>query len=124
MLFPSKHNKSAPTDEFDETERLRQLFTKAYLNLPLSGKNDSPSFTRAVLLLVGHMVGTAALCACLFFVAWCLGLFLQSLHSIHPLPSAVLRAAEYIEVFALYFDGVLCLVLLIAGAWRFVKEIS
>lgn len=83
-----------------------------------------PTFGESVVKLLGHAVGGALLFITLAAVAWGVGFGVNTMHSLHPFSSSVLTVLHGVEVGLLYLDMVLSGIVLLVGAFRFVKEIS
>jgi hypothetical protein len=83
-----------------------------------------PEFGEAVIKLIGHAIGGAILFAALALLSWALGWAVATLHAVHPFNDTVLRLLHSTEVGILYLDIGLSAIVLLVGAYRFVKEIS
>lgn len=83
-----------------------------------------PSFGQSVVKLIGHVIGGAVLFFSLALVSWLLGLGVSALNAIHPFSPGVLQVLHGVERFLLYFDMFLSGMVLLVGAYRFVREIS
>jgi len=81
------------------------------------------SYWGSVLGLVGHLAGTAVIFMVFLGLVWVVALFLHWLNAIHPLPVEIYGLVTKFEVGLVYIDAVLCLVVLIAGLIRFVREV-
>ena len=90
---------------------------------PLFGEKE-PSFGEAILKLIGHAIGGAGLFVSLAALAWGLGWAVAQLHRIHPFSDSVLRLLHGAEVGILYLDIALSAIVLLVGAYRFVREIT
>ncbi len=83
-----------------------------------------PEFGEAILKLIGHAIGGALLFASLALLSWLLGWAVAALHAIHPFNDSVLRLLHSTEVGILYLDIGLSVIVLLVGAYRFIREIS
>ena len=86
--------------------------------------NQGPDFGEAIIKLVGHAIGGAFLFTALALLSWSLGWAVATLHKIHPFSDSVLRLLHGAEVGILYLDVALSAIVLLVGAYRFIKEIS
>lgn len=77
----------------------------------------------SVVGLVGHLVGTALIFCVFLGLVWLLSVFLHWLNGMHPFPPEIYAIVTKIEVWLIYVDAILCTVVLIAGAWRFCREL-
>lgn len=91
---------------------------------PLYTSRQQRSFAESVLQLLGHVLGGAALFMGLAAVSWGLGWGVAKLHSIHEFNPAVLALLHGVEVAILYLDIALSGIVLLVGAFRFVREIT
>src|SRR5438067_2152750 len=73
--------------------------------------------------LLGHLFGTAVIFASLFTIGWAVSFFLHFLHNVHAFPEQILLVITTLELYLVYGDSALCLIVLIAGAFRFCKHI-
>lgn len=85
---------------------------------------ERPSFGDSVLKLLGHVFGGAALFMGLAAVSWALGLGVDRLNGIHPFNPSVLTLLHGVEVAILYLDIALSGIVLLVGAFRFIREIA
>lgn len=83
-----------------------------------------PSFLQSVLKLVGHAIGGAVLFISLAALAWGLGWAVSKLNVINPFSEQVLSLLHGVELALLYLDIALSGIVLLVGAFRFVKEIA
>lgn len=83
-----------------------------------------PTFAESVLKLIGHAIGGAVLFLSLAALAWALGFAVSALNAIYPFGSAILQLLHGVELGLLYLDIGLSGIVLLVGAFRFVKEIS
>lgn len=81
------------------------------------------SFGESVVRLVFHLVGAGVIFVSFFTVAWAVSWALHALHKIHEFPSEIFWLVTRVEVWAIYMDAALCVIVLLAGAIRFVREI-
>ena len=91
---------------------------------PLYPRTRQPSFLEAVLQLLGHVLGGAALFLGLAAVSWGIGWAVDSLNKLHPFTDAVIKLLHGVEVAILYLDIGLSGIVLLVGAFRFVREIA
>ena len=82
------------------------------------------SFTYAVLLLIGHMVGSGVLFISFFGVGWLVSYLVHWLDGIHKLATEIMIFVSKAELGFMYFDAVLCAIVLTAGAFRFIKDMG
>jgi hypothetical protein len=73
--------------------------------------------------LVGHLLGTASIFVALFTIGWAISYFLHLLHRTHPFPGEIFVFATTIELYLVYLDAGLSIIVLSAGMWRFCREL-
>jgi hypothetical protein len=91
---------------------------------PLYPANRQPTFMEAVLQLLGHVLGGAALFLGLAAVSWGIGWAVDSLNKVHPFDESVIEVLHGVEVAILYLDIGLSGIVLLVGAFRFVREMA
>jgi hypothetical protein len=91
---------------------------------PLYPDRRDPSFIEAVLQLLGHVLGGAALFLGLAAVAWGIGWAVDALNKLHPFNATVIELLHGVEVAILYLDIALSVIVLLVGAFRFVRELA
>lgn len=94
------------------------------LGTPLYEFRRKSSFAESVFKLLGHVLGGAALFMGLAAVSWALGVGIDWLNGIHPFNKTVLALLHGVEVAILYLDILLSGIVLLVGAFRFIKEIA
>ena len=82
------------------------------------------TFADSVVSLAGHLVGTAFIFAVLIALTWLLTCLFRWLDSIEKFQPEVLVFVARCEVWLVYADSILCSIVLIAGAWRFVIDVT
>ena len=82
------------------------------------------SFVGAVSSLVGHIAATAVLFVTIMAVTWAISWSFSYLNEIHKFPSVTQKILTVLEVGLLLIDALLCLVLILFGARRFVDELG
>ena len=86
--------------------------------------NDpQPSIWQSVLKLVGHLLAAAAIFVVFFVIVWLVSFALYGLNNIHPFPPEIFSMITRVEVYVTYADWLLCIIVLLAGAWRFCVDI-
>jgi len=75
-------------------------------------------------MLMGHIFGSAVLFLSIACVSWGLGVAIHWLNGIHAFAPSVLGLITSVELGLLYVDIGLSLIVLIVGAFRFIKELS
>ncbi len=75
-------------------------------------------------MLIGHLLGSAVLFLVLFFFGWLISWALHWMHGIHPFPEKIFAVIGEMELWLLYFDAILCGFVVLAGAYRFVKDLA
>ncbi len=81
------------------------------------------SFAESVVSLIGHLLGTAVIFVSFFGIAWGVGYLLHFLDAAHKFPEETYRFISKLELWVIYADALLCTVVLIAGAIRFVRDL-
>jgi hypothetical protein len=82
-----------------------------------------PTFWWSIWLLVGHLLGTAFIFVTFFTIAWGLSALLTYYHGIHPFPEAIFKFVTRLEVGLVYVDAAFCSIVLVAGTWRYLKDL-
>lgn len=83
-----------------------------------------PAFADSVIKLIGHAIGGAALFLSLAALSWGLGAMIEVMNRTHPFSASVLNLLHGVEIGLLYLDIALSSIVLLLGAYRFVKEIT
>lgn len=91
--------------------------------VPLYEDRERRSFFNSLFMLMGHVVGGALLFIGIAAISWGLGFAVATLHAIHPFSPAVLDLLNGVEEGLLYLDMGLSGIVLLVGAFRFLKEI-
>lgn len=81
------------------------------------------SFWKAIIKLVGHVLGGAILFMSIAFVAWSIGIGVDKLNTIHAFNDSILLVLHLVEKGLLYLDVLLSGIVVLVGASRFLKEI-
>ena len=81
------------------------------------------TFAESVVGLLGHLLGTAIIFGAFFGIAWAVGYGLHFLDGVHKFPEETYRFISRLELWLVYADALLCTVVLIAGAWRFIRDL-
>jgi succinate dehydrogenase/fumarate reductase cytochrome b subunit len=79
-------------------------------------------FASAVLGLIGHMVGSGVLFVSFFIIGWLISLTVHTLDGIHKLPQEIMDFMKVAELWFMYFDAVLCAIVLLTGSASYLKE--
>lgn len=77
-----------------------------------------------MLHLFGHILATAVLFLFVASIAWALGVAITFLNSKHPFHPGVLSALHTVEIWLLYIDILMSGMLLLVGAFRFLRDIT
>lgn len=88
----------------------------------LFGEDERPSFYGSVRKLIGHFIGGSILFASIAALAWLLSWAVDHLNAIHPFSQSVLTLLHGLEVALLYLDFGLSGMVLLIGAYRFIRE--
>jgi hypothetical protein len=75
-------------------------------------------------MLVFHIIGTAVIFLSLASVAWLINVALHWLNTLHPFSEPILKFFIGVELALLYVDAAVSCFVLLAGTWRFCKELS
>ena len=86
-------------------------------------RNGGDAYWTSIRLLVGHLLGTAIIFMSLFTIAWGLATLLSWINTIHPFPLQIFAFVTKLEIGLVYADAVFCAIVLLGGAWRFLKDI-
>lgn len=82
------------------------------------------TFLHSVLNLIGHLVGSSILFVSFIGLGWIISLFYHWLDGIHKFPQDVSTFITECELYLVYADAVLCGLVILVGAWRFIKELG
>lgn len=82
------------------------------------------SFIQSVLNLIGHLVGSGILFVSFYAIGWGISYLIHWFDAIHKLPPEISIFISKFELWIIYADAVLCSMVIIVGAWRFVKELG
>jgi len=85
-------------------------------------RRHSRSYWASVIALVGHLIGTAVIFTALFSIGWAVSWILHALHEMHPFPDEIFKFVTRIEVYLVYVDATLSGIVLLAGMWRFCRD--
>lgn len=92
--------------------------------MPSGSSAHQLSFAHSIVKLVGHFVGGAVLFAVLAGASWRLGWMVSKLHGVHGFDPSALALLNLVELSVLYLDVALSGMVLVVGAYRFLKEIT
>ncbi|WP_182068273.1 hypothetical protein [Stenotrophomonas pavanii] len=87
------------------------------------GRYEKHEYWPSVGRLIGHLIGTVIIFGVFFTLGWLLSVLLHLLHSWHPFPNEIFQFITKIELWVIYADFGLCLIVLVAGGYRFVREV-
>jgi hypothetical protein len=90
-------------------------------NEAYSGRRKS--YPLCLLILIGHMVGTALIFTVLFSLGWLVSFLLHKLNAIYPFPAQILSVVTSLEIVLIYLDTALSGIVLLAGMVRFINDI-
>lgn len=94
------------------------------MNSELFGPYRKHSYAQSVVMLIFHIIGTAIIFLSLASVTWLLGVALQWLNTLHPFQEPILKFFTGVELALLYIDAAVSGFVLLAGTWKFIKEIT
>lgn len=86
--------------------------------------NKDGSFLSSVLALIGHLLAAGCIFVAYFVIIWLISCFLTWLNSVHPFPKEIFDFITKGEVWFMYVDWVLCIVVLGFGVVRFLGELG
>jgi hypothetical protein len=86
------------------------------------GRGRKFRFASAVLGLIGHMLGSGVLFVSFFIIGWTISLTVHTLDGIHKLPHEIMDFIGVAELWFMYFDAVLCAIVLLTGSASYLKE--
>lgn len=87
------------------------------------GEARAPSYSRSLFLLIGHLIGTALIFVAFLLLAWSISALLSYLHEVHPLPHEIFNYVTKLEAGIVYADSAFCGIVLLAGTWRFLRDL-
>jgi hypothetical protein len=90
----------------------------------LPSQHNKHSYAQSVVMLIFHILGTAVIFLSLASVTWLLGVALEWLNTLHPFQEPILKFFTGVELALLYIDAAVSGFVLLAGTWRFIKEIT
>lgn len=76
-----------------------------------------------IAVLMGRQLATAAALVSLFTISWLVSLFLNYLNYLQPFPDEIFRLVKRLEIYMIYFDAAVCVVVLLASARRSLTNI-
>lgn len=82
------------------------------------------SFAHSVLNLIGHLFGSGILFLSFIGVGWVISIFYHWLDGMHHFQQDVSIFITECELYLVYADAVLCGLVILVGAWRFIKELG
>lgn len=80
------------------------------------------SYSAAVFGLIGHLLGTGVIFVSFILIGWLIAYFLHFLNEIHPFSVEIFGFITKLELYLVYGDALLCGLVLLGGAIRFVRE--
>lgn len=92
--------------------------------MSLYGYSSRPTFISAVSSLIGHMVAAAVLFITIMAVTWSISWAFSYLNEIHQFPDATQKILTVLEVILVGIDALLCIILILFGAKKFVYELQ
>lgn len=81
------------------------------------------NYWKSILLLIGHLLGTALIFVTFFTLAWGLSALLAWFNTIHQFPEQIYTFVTKLEIVVVYADSIFCGIVVVAGAWRFIRDI-
>lgn len=84
---------------------------------------NRPGFWQALPQLLGHVIGGAILFLLLAAISWLIGFGVSKLNAIEPFSPTILGVLHGVELSLLYLDIGLSGIVIVVGAYRFLKEI-
>ena len=82
------------------------------------------SFFDSVINLIGHLIGSAILFLCFYAIGWMISLAVHWLDTYHSMPKDIADFTSKFELWLVYGDAALCLIVIVAGAFRFIKDLG
>jgi hypothetical protein len=82
------------------------------------------SFLYALMLLIGHLLGSCLAFVSILAIAWGIGFAIHSLNSIFPFDLDEAGLIHKIQVVSLVLDLLLVSLFVFAGAKRFIKDLE
>ena len=74
-------------------------------------------------MLVGHLAGTAVIFLAFLGLIWVVSLALKAMHAHSPFAPEVYAFILKAELTVVYIDAIVCVVIILAGIYRFAKEV-
>lgn len=103
---------------------LRYDQTMSPYDLDLFGKPRKPTFGESIMLLIGHIAGSTVLFLSIVGATWLIGVTVHWLNDLHAFDPEVLAILTGVEITLVYVDIALSGIVLVVGAFRFIKELS
>jgi sterol desaturase/sphingolipid hydroxylase (fatty acid hydroxylase superfamily) len=88
------------------------------------GGRKKISFFDSVVSLIGHLLGSAILFLSFYAIGWIISFVVHWLNLIHKVPSDIAIFTAKIELWIVYADAVLCFFVILAGAYRFIRDLG
>lgn len=77
----------------------------------------------SIVRLMAHILGTAILFTAVLCAAWGLSYLVHEMNAAHAFPPAIYTFVTSLELWLVYIDATLSLVVLLFGAGRFIREL-
>jgi len=90
----------------------------------MSASETPRSDAKSILLLAGHLVGSAFIFATFFTMQWLMWLGFDQLDRMHPLPETIRLLVSKLEIVILYADAIVTGIVVIAAMYRFCREVT
>jgi hypothetical protein len=87
-------------------------------------KKKRVGFFASVASLIGHLIGSGIMFASFYGIIWVLSYFISWLDGVHHLPSETFELTAKIEFYLVYADAILCAMVVLAGAIRFIRDLG
>lgn len=91
--------------------------------ITFGGYERRNSFSKSVVNLIGHLVGSGVLFISFYLVGWSISLFIHWLDTIHNLRPDISEFISTFEFWMIRADALLCGIVIFVGAVRFVNEL-
>lgn len=88
-----------------------------------SSSRRHQGYWTSVFGLIGHLIGTAIIFSSVLILGWGVSYLAHFLDGHHKFPDQIYGSVMAFEVGLFWFDVVISSIVLLFGAWRFIREI-
>lgn len=89
----------------------------------LSGGRVKRSIWTSTVRLIGHLAAAGLIFVAFMVLEWLAGFALDWLNRIHPFHPDTLNVLSKVSIWLTYIDWIVCTIVILAGAIRFLSEV-